>query len=431
MTPSFEKWRKRATSLPLLGVSVLIGIMAGCSLPDLSKTLFVVPEIFASLMMMLALPLMVSAVIFSLSELIQSQSRANVLGKVLIFFISTKVLFALIAVLVVCVSEPGRDLSAEALTGMGKLLQTDLNAIQVMEIDRYGAFVETAPLTIREVINAIIPANIFAAMSQGEFLKVLFFSILFGLVLGKLPAEYSRPVTSALQGVFNACLKLTIWFTFLLPLVLLGTVANLFATSGLAMIHSMARYLLTMGIILAVIIGMMLVFMKYCTQESWRAVLQSLREAAVMGIVSGSSLPCIALMIDGITTHLKLQRDKVELLAPMGVVLLPNWALIRYTVIPVFLAQLFGKELLLADMAFLVLWAIVFSTAAEGMSNLASLTLTGTICACLGLPFAAIMVLFLAVEPLENFAAPLMKIAVTGGLVAFGSMQNERNKIFI
>jgi Na+/H+-dicarboxylate symporter len=83
------------------------------------------------------------------------------------------------------------------------------------------------------MLLSIIPNNIFAALTQGDMLKALVFSLLFGLAIGHAPAKSSESLTQTLETIYHACQKLTQWFNTTLPLVLFSMVASQVAKTGL------------------------------------------------------------------------------------------------------------------------------------------------------------------------------------------------------
>jgi Na+/H+-dicarboxylate symporter len=83
---------------------------------------------------------------------------------------------------------------------------------------------------------------------------------------------------------------------------------------------------------------------------------------------------------------------------------------IYYVAATMFIAQLYGKTLGPAELAIVLSASILAGFASAGMTGLLTVSLVGLTCGYLGLPFEAVFILFLAVDPLCDMLRTLVLV---------------------
>lgn len=418
MSRILEFWRAKSSSGWVILLSVAAGVALALSNPEYAKAMSFLVDIYISLLMMIAVPFMVSALIFNLSQLMHSNDSSRVFGLAVRLIVLAKVGAALLAVVVAVAVGPGRDLSTTTLDTLGQLVGEDLNGGDKIEMALFGPLPPVETMSLRDVMLSIVPNNVFAALSRGETLKVLIFSLLFGLVVGRLPEMYAQPLNDALRGVYQGCLKLTIWFNYALPVVLLAMVANLVATSGVGPLRGMLGFLVALGGACLLIVAVSVLLIRWVSGASLRKVLQSQRESYMLAVATRSSPACMPLMIDGLVKQLGLPAPRIELMVPLGVSLLRLAPVLYYAIAVLFIAQMFGRPLAVPEYTLIAFGAILASFAATGLAGLAGIALIGVICSYIGLPFGALLVLFVTIEPITETFGTLANVAAVNAFAA-------------
>ena len=137
-----------------------------------------------------------------------------------------------------------------------------------------------------------VPDNIFSALSEGQTLKVLFFSIMFGISLGLLNKHFSDSVFLLLDSVFKSFNQLMQWLTLVLPLGLFSLLSYQLSQQGVEVVASMLNFVLVAIVTFALIYAI-------CTLLIWRQsrlplprVLTALREPTVLSLATSSSFAC-------------------------------------------------------------------------------------------------------------------------------------------
>ena len=415
--------RKMASRPSLVAASLLGGIGVGLQWPEIAAHIGIIGDIYVDLLNMIVLPFMVSAVIFSLRQLVSEGGAAHMLRRVVVIFLAAMATTALIGLASAVVIAPGSNLSADTLLTLGKLVGDDINRGGHTDLALFGTEQLEKSLSFGEMLLSIIPNNIFAALAQGDTLKALVFSLLFGLAIGQVPGKSSDSLTQALETIYRACQKLTQWFNTLLPLVLFAMVASQVAKTGLEPLRAMLGFILALATGALLILALSLWLLHWSSGLSWRAVLFSQREPLTMAIATRSSPACMPAMITSLVEHLRFPRAKIELLVPLGISLLRLGPVLYYVVATFFIAQMYGRELQALEVAVVLIGAMLAGFASSGMSGFITISLTGIVCAYIGLPFEGALVLFLAIDPICDMLRTLVLVASNNAFAALACKQ--------
>lgn len=421
MSSSLDLWCRQANRPSVVITSLLAGIALGVFAPVFSSEIGVLGDIYVDLLKMIILPFMISAIIFSLRRLFQEGGASEMIGRVAIFLLAAMFLSGVVGLLFVVLATPGGNLSFETMQTLGKLVGDDLSSGGHIEMALFGPEEVVKTQSFGSMVLGIIPGNIFTALSQGETLKSLIFAMLFGLAIGHLPAGASESLTQTLETIYSACQKLTQWFNCMLPVVLLSMVASQVSKTGLEPMRAMLGFLTTLSLASLAIVLLSLVSLRWASRLSWREVLRSQREPLAMAMATRSSPACMPVMIESLAERLCFPRSRVELLVPLGVALLRTGSVLYYVVATFFIAQLYGRDLQMAEIGVVLLGAILAGFASSGMTGFVTISLTGFVCAYIGLPFEAALALFVAIDPIADILRTLVNVATNNAFAALVS----------
>jgi Na+/H+-dicarboxylate symporter len=417
--PAVRALLKAAASPWLAAACILAGMGLGQLAPQAAARLGILGDIYISLLKMVVLPFMVAAVIFSVRRLFTDRASLRILPRVLTALLAAFLLAALAGLLAGLVIAPGRHLSERTLLVMGRLAGNGGVGGGHQELALFGADLPAQRPGLADLVKALIPGNIFAALTQGATLQVLAFSLLFGMAAARAPERIAGALVQALETVYRACLELTRWFNLALPLVLLAIVASQTARTGLEPLRAMFRFLVALGLGSLVVVGASLWALRAVSGRPWPEVLRSQREPLLMAAATRSSNACMPAMIASLTDGLGLSRSRVELLVPLGISLLRIGPVLYYVVATLFIAQLYDVALGPGQLALAAVAGVLAGFASSGMSGLVTISLTGLVCAYLGLPFEAALALFAAIDPLCDV---LRTVVLVAGNIAFAAV---------
>ena len=389
--------------------SLAAGFVTGVRFPQVGMTLGFVGDVYVDLLKMVALPFMVSAVIFSLQKLFREGGSGKLIGSVGLVFAGFSLAVALLGVLTLELLQPGANLPVHTMQTFGDMVGHDLGASDTV-MTLLGVDEVAQSLSVSEVLASLVPSNIFAALANGETLKALVFALLFGLAVGKIPARISEGLAQSLETVYHACQLLMRGLNYPLPLILFCMSAAQIAKTGVGPLYAMGPFVLAFFAASALVLVIALAIIWKRSQATLGQTLVAMEGPFALALATRSSAACMPSMIESLADQLGFSRSRVELLVPLSVSLLRIGPMVYYVCAAMFIGQMYGKPFGAAEWAIVVVASVLAGFASAGMSGLLTVSLVGLTCRYLGLPFEAAFILFAAVDPLCDMLRTLVLV---------------------
>lgn len=390
-------------------VSLSAGFLMGMYEPNVALKLGFVGNIYVDLLKMIALPFMVSAVIFSMQRLFREGGAGTLMTRVGVVFITFSLVVALLGALTLLVMKPGENLSSDTMQTFGKIIGGDLTASDTV-ISLQGVDEPVRTLGFSDVLLSLVPSNIFASLANGETLKTLVFALLFGFAVGQVPARISDGLTQALETIYHSCQTLMRWLNYPLPIILFCMSAAQIAKTGVGPLTAMAQFVFAFFIASLMVLTLATLIIWKRSNATLGETLHAQKGPFALALATRNSATCMPIMIESLVERLGFARSRVELMVPLSVTLLRIGPVIYYVAATLFIAQLYDKSLGLADFSIVVVSSILAGFASAGMTGLLTVSLIGLTCNYLGLPFEAAFILFLAVDPICDMLRTLVLV---------------------
>lgn len=406
--------------------SLLLGLGMGLLFPEAASRLALVSNVYLSLLKMIVLPFMMSAIIFSLYRLLQEGHTGRLLSRIVGFFLLALVITAGVAAIAALLVAPGKNLPAETMQQLGQVVGGGATRGSSDEMALFSQDQAVSGPSVLGMLTQLIPDNIFSALAQGETLKAFVFALLFGCALSRVPAKVAEPLSRSMETIFHACQTLTRWFNYFLPIVLFSMVASQIALTGMKPLQAMLGFLAALSMAGGLLILAAFWVLVRTSGQSWRDVLQSQREPMTMALATRSSQACMPAMIETLVARLGFPHYRIELLIPLGISLLRVGQVLYYVLATFFIAHLYDRALDMQAMAVILLGSLLAGFASTGMSGLLVLSMIGLVCNFLALPFEAALALFVAVEPVSDVVRTLVTVAVNSAWAAAVCGKPER-----
>jgi Na+/H+-dicarboxylate symporter len=398
-------------------ISLAAGFGVGAMVPEFGARLAFVGDIYVDLLKMIALPFMVSAVIFSLQRLFREGGAGSLMVRVVVVFAAAAALVAILGAATSLLMSTGNDMSAETMHKFGTIVGKDLNSSDtVMALQGVDPPKKTESFV--DVLVGIVPSNIFAALATGDTLKALVFSLLFGLAVGQVPSRVSDGLTQSLETIYRSCQTLMRWLNYPLPIILFCMSAAQMAKTGLSPLLAMVQFVLAFGVASVIVLAIATAILWKRSGASPGATLSALRAPFALALATRNSATCMPVMIESLADKLGFARSRVELMVPLSVSLLRIGPILYYVVATLFVAQLYGKSLGPTELLVVLLASVLAGFASAGMTGLLTVSLVGLTCRYLGLPFEAAFALFLAVDAICDMLRTLVLVIGNTAAVA-------------
>ncbi|MGH7601889.1 MAG: dicarboxylate/amino acid:cation symporter, partial [bacterium] len=197
-----------------------------------------------------------------------------------------------------------------------------------------------------------------------------------GVVLTMLPQEKTRPVLAFFDGVNEAMLKLVMIIMEIAPYGVFALIATMIAEFGLGILGTLAKYSLVVVLGLIVHAGVIYpMFLKIFTRLPIRKFYRGIRPAQLIAFSSSSSSATLPVTIECVEQNLGVSKTVAGFVLPLGATINMDGTALYQGVAAVFIAQVFGIELSLAQQAMIVLTATLASIGAAGVPGVGMITL--------------------------------------------------------
>lgn len=391
----FKKLGLTTKILLALIIGALLGLIINYSLPnDYFKNVIIINNIldtvgkaFVRLLQMLVVPLVFCSLVCGTMAIGDIKKLGSIGIKTLLFYLSTTAIAIALALLTGNIINPGRNLN----------LVQDINSQA-----------EAMQTTVKDTLLNIIPTNIFAGLSNGSMLQIIFFALILGVVLAKLKdrAEY---VSKLFEQFNEVMLEMTLIVMEFAPIGVFFLVAKTFADTGfdafLPMIKYMGAVLIALGIHCFIVY---LSLLKLFTNLSPKIFIQNFFPVMAFAFSTATSNATIPMSIDTLACKLGVSKRVSAFTIPLGATINMDGTAIMQGVAVVFAAQAYNIDLTLVDYITVIATATLASIGTAGIPSVGLISLT-MVFKSVGLPIEAIAII-MGVDRLLDMARTAVNI---------------------
>jgi Na+/H+-dicarboxylate symporter len=220
--------------------------------------------------------------------------------------------------------------------------------------------------SIFDFLVSLVPANPFAAASNGKILPLIVFTALVAAAAGTLSAKRRERLINLAEDVSEALIKLVWWILYTAPIGVFGLVAPVTAELGWGLLQSLVIFIVCTFVGLAIfLVAVTLPLMYFVAGISPVRYLKSTFGAVSVAVSTTSTAAAIPVTLQETTKNLKVSTTMADLLVPLGASMFrPGSALFQGTAI-VFLAHLYDVPIPLAAIgaAFLATFLVSLTVA--------------------------------------------------------------------
>ncbi len=363
---------------------IMIGLLAGIALGALlhrfpesrpwlvDNLLQPAGDIFIKLMKMIVVPIVFSCMVVGIAGHGDGKTLGRIGLKSLSYFFCITTLAIIVGLIMGNLLKPGAG--------------TELASLQAANI--------TLPTSnggghsLGQIIVGIIPDNVISAMAQGSLLSVLFFAVMFGLGVSRLPAERKDPVIALLRGVSEAMFKVTSMIMAYSPIGVFGMIAVTVANFGFGSLMPLAKLIMVSYLSIAFFVLVVLNLVARMCGINLFALMRHIKDELVLAFSTASSAAVMPQLMKKLETY-GVPPSLVSFVVPVGYSFNLDGASLFLGIGTLFVAQLYGIDLSLADQALLVVTMVLTSKGAAGVPGFMFVILSATL-ASAGLPLEGI-----------------------------------------
>ena len=247
--------------------------------------------------------------------------------------------------------------------------------------------------TLIEFIVNLVPANPFAAASDGAILPLIVFTALVAAATGTLSPERRDRLTAIADDAGAALIKLVMWILYTAPLGVFGLAAPVTARLGWDLVQSLAIFIVCVFVGLVIYLGAVtLPFMAVVARIGPARFLGGAFGATSIAVSTTSTAASIPVALEESKQNLKVSPTIADMLIPLGASMhRPGSALFQGSAI-VFLAFLYGVPIPAAAIGAAFLATFLVSLTVAPVPSSSVVTLAPALDA-VGIPIAGLAIL--------------------------------------
>jgi aerobic C4-dicarboxylate transport protein len=340
-------------------VAMVAGILVGWLFPEFGKSLKPLGTGFVNLIKMMITPIIFCTIVLGIGSVRKAAQVGKVGGLALAYFVTMSTVALGIGLVVGNIIKPGAglDLTAEMAAAGEKAATGEA---------------ETAV----DFLLGLIPDTLVSALTAGSVLQALFIALLVGFALQKM-GKQGEPILRGIKHLERLVFRLMAMIMWAAPIGAFGAMAALVGATGLGSLKSlgllMVAFYATCAIFVLVFLGTIL---KLVTGFSVFSLLRYLAREFLLIVSTSSSESALPRLIAKME-HLGVSRPVVGITVPTGYSFNLDGTAIYLTMASLFIAEAMDKPFTIGQQISLLVFMIIASKGAAGVSGAGLATLAG------------------------------------------------------
>lgn len=337
---------------------------------------------------MTIIPLVLALLITGVATTAQAAKGGRIAGAALGWFaalLSVGVLFAAIV--------------TQALLWLWPILPQSSAALRLAAP---GQAVPAVPGAMEQVM-AVVPSNIFAALTAGDMLPIVLFGLVFGFAAARLETGRSAALLAVVDSVGQVMMTIVGWVLLIAPIGVFALALNVGFRSGFDAAGGLAQYIA----IVSVVLILQMLFITYPVAIAFgrvpvRRLIRGYLPPQIFAFTTQSSLASLPSMIAAAQGPLGLGKTATGLVLPLAVAIFRMTSPAGNMAVVLVVANIYGIALGWGTILIGAVIAVIGSLAVTGVASSVSFFIVLVpMCLAMGIP-VEILPLLLPVEVLPD-----------------------------
>jgi len=362
-----KKWNELELHTKIL-IGLLLGIIVGVIFGEKTVVIEPIGQLFIRLIRMVIIPLVFSSLIVGAASVGDPKSLGRIGSKTIAFYLCTTAFAVIIGLILGNVIQPGLGLK--------------------LDVGKVAMEAKDAPPLSQTLIN-IVPKNPIVALQQGNMLQIIVFALFIGVTIS-LIGDKGEPVLKFFDSFAEIMYKLTAIVMEFAPYGILALIASVVGSFGLSVLLPLLK------VIIAVYLGCLIHWIityggaiKLFTKLSIRRFFKGIVSAQIFAFSTCSSSGTLPVTTKCCRDNLGVSDKISSFILPLGATINMDGTALYQGVCALFVAQVYGMELSLAQQITVVLTATLASIGTAGVPSAGLIMLTLTL-KSVGLPLEGV-----------------------------------------
>ena len=368
-----------------------------------------VGNVFLQSLFMIIVPMIFSSLIVGVADMSNPASIGRLSKRLVLFYSVSTFIAIFIGQILMGVFQPGKEISAEQAEKAAISMKAKMSSLE----DKSSMVGKSL---WPGILTKIVPRNIIDQFGEGNMLAVIFTALLFGFALLYLPNGPPREsFIQLMSAVSSLCVLIIKWIMKTAPYAVAALIAIAFSEFGLGLLGTMGKYMLVLTVAMAFhFFGTYSLFLKFLIKIPVWAFFKRMAFVFSTAFSTSSSAATMPVTMRTLENKFGLPRKIVSFSIPIGVQVNMDGTALFEVAAAVFIAQVFGVNLSLANIALLAVIVFITSVGIAGVPG-GSIPVLMSSMVILGIPAEGIA-LILGVDRLMDMGRTVVN--VTGDSIA-------------
>lgn len=340
-------------------IAVIAGIIVGLVWKDFASDLSILGTLFVSLIKMMISPVIFCTIVLGIGSVRAAASVGRVGGLALAYFIGMSTIALGIGMVVGNLIKPGDGLNISPNDAGLKLADTAHEAGGTMDF-----------------IAGIIPTSLLSSLTAGSVLQTLFVAILVGFALQAM-GKQGEGILKGIGAVQKLVFRILTMILWLAPIGAFGAIAGVVGKTGFDAVIQLGTLMLAFYITCFIFVFFFLgLILKFVSGFSIFKLVKYLAREYLLIVATSSSESALPRLIAKME-HVGVERTTVGIVVPTGYSFNLDGTAIYLTMASIFIADAMNMPLSIGEQFSLLLFMIIASKGAAGVSGAGLATLAG------------------------------------------------------
>lgn len=357
-------------------IGLVLGIIVGAIFygnPAVEAYLEPIGQIFLNLIKMIVIPIVFSSLVVGVAGVGDIKKLGRLGGKTIIYFELITSIAIILGLGAANIFHPGSGVN--------------IHELSKVSIKSYMNTATSAHHGLADTFVNIVPSNFFEALSTGNLLPIIFFSVMFGLGVASI-GEKGKPVLNLCQGIADAMFWVTNQVMKTAPIGVFALIGVTISKFGIASLIPLVKLIITTyGAMIFFILVVLGIVAKLAGTSIFKMI-RILKDEIVLAYTTASSESVLPKIMEKMEKF-GCPKAITSFVIPTGYSFNLDGSTLYQSITALFIAQIYGIHMSLPAQINLVLVLLVASKGMAGVPGASFVVLLATL-GSVGIPMEGV-----------------------------------------
>ena len=339
-------------------IALIVGILLGIFFPEFSRNLAPVSNVFLRLIRSIVGPLLFGTLVYGIASAGELKTMGRIALKAITYFEIATTLALIIGLIMVNLMRPG--------------IGVPLNEGGSAKVPALAK-----PVSLSQVLEHAVPANIFESLTQNDVLQMVVFFFLFGAACSAVGAK-AEPVINFAGSVAEVMFRYTKYVMYVAPFGVGAAIAVTIGSKGIGVLFGLGKLVgtlyLAQGLFVLLVLGSALAI----ARVPLRPFIKAVRQPFLLAFSTASSEAALPLALENME-RFGIPKHIVGFVLPTGYSFNLDGSTLYLSLASVFIAQAAGVHMPLGTQITMMLTLMLTSKGVAAVPRASLVILAGTL----------------------------------------------------